>query len=180
VNRKSRAPTEIVVPISVFRVLRRELEKEVGMLPAIQALHHAGFAAGQEAFGSLTESVGGGVADVPATTFWERLGGFFQKRGWGTPIHDSPHPGLGVLAAEDWAEAVPDTIDPEGSCSFSTGFLSGLLSGVAGEPVAVLEIACRSRGDGECRFAFGAADVIQDLYGHLLDGADLPRALAEL
>jgi hypothetical protein len=180
VNRKSRAPAEIVVPISVFCVLRRELEKEVGMLPAVQALHHAGFAAGQEALDGLTDAAGDGLADLSASTFWARLAAYFQKRGWGTAAHESPHPGVGLLAAEDWAEAVTDTVDPEASCSFSTGFLSGLLSGVAGEPVAVLEVACRSRGDDACRFAFGSADVVQDLYGHLLEGAELPRALAEL
>lgn len=44
---------EAVVPVQVFTVLRRELEKEVGTLPAVRALHHAGYAAGGAAAASF-------------------------------------------------------------------------------------------------------------------------------
>jgi hypothetical protein len=71
-------------------------------------------------------------------------------------------------------------MDADASCCFSTGFLSGLLSELAGGPVAVLEIGCRTRGADACRFAFGSEQVIHDLYGRLLDGADFDGALAAL
>ncbi len=170
-------PQELVVPASAFVVLRRELTKEVGMLPAVHALHNAGYAAGRDAAAALG---GPALRDREASAFWSAIAAYFERRGWGRPVHESPHPGVGLLVADRWAESSSDEDDPEGSCSFSTGFLSGLLSSVADGPVAVLEVSCRTRGDDACRFAFGAADVIHDLYGHLVEGAELPRALAEL
>lgn len=171
---------EIAVPVTVFTVLRRELEKEVGTLPAVRALHHAGYEAGTAAAGSLTGRGRSDISGLRSREFWDRVERFFQRRGWGTLGHDDAHPGVGVLRTEDWVEARGDETDPEGSCSFSTGFLAGLLSEVSGRPVAVLETSCRSRGDDACRFAFGSETVIHELYGRMLDGADLSRALTEL
>jgi hypothetical protein len=57
--------------------------------------------------------------------------------------------------------------------------MSGLLSQIAGGPVAVLEVSCRTRGDDACRFGFGSERAITDLHGLLLDGADLDSALAD-
>ncbi len=172
---------EVVVPVQVFTVLRRELEEEVGTLPAVRALHHAGYAAGGGAAASF-ESNGPAASppEVTAEEFWRRIERFFSKRGWGTLSHDDVHPGVGVLKSPDWLEATPDETDPEGSCSFTTGYLAGLLSELSGRPVAVLEVTCRSRGDDACRFAFGSEAVIHDLYGRMLEGADLDRALEAL
>lgn len=172
---------EVVVPVQVFNVLRRELEKEAGTLPAVRALHHAGYEAGTGAAASFeTSGTGASVTDLAAGDFWGRMERFFSKRGWGRLVHEDLHPGVGVLRSPDWLEATPDDTDPEGSCSFSTGYLAGLLSELSGRPVAVLEVTCRSRGDDACRFAFGSEAVIHDLYGHMLEGADLARALDEL
>jgi hypothetical protein len=172
---------EVVVPVQVFSVLRRQLEKAVGTLPAVRALHHAGYEAGGGAAASF-ESVGPSepVPDMAAGDFWGRIERFFAKRGWGTLTHDDVHPGVGVLRSPNWLEATPDETDPEGACSFSTGYLAGFLSALSGRPVAVLEVTCRSRGDDGCRFAFGSEAVIHDLYGHMLEGANLDRALEQL
>lgn len=178
-NRKSGGTQEVVLPVTVFAALRRELEKEVGTLPTVHALHHAGYATGVEAastFGAGTDS----VAELHAAEFWDRLRAFFTRRGWGTLEHEAPHPGIGLLTSSDWVEGGDREPDPESSCSFGTGFLSGLLSELAGDPVAVLEVTCRSRGDDACSFAFGSEQAIHELYGRLLEGTDLPRALAAL
>jgi hypothetical protein len=173
--------TEIVVPIQVFTVLRRELEKEVGTLPAVRALHHAGYASGVEAAGTLQAAgAGESVPEIGARDFWERIQRFFAKRGWGSLTHEMEHPGVGFLRSVDWVEADAEETDPEASCSFGTGFLAGLLSEIAGAPVAVLEVTCRGRGDEACSFAFGSEPVIHDLYGRMLDGADLQDALDAL
>ncbi|MEX2472747.1 MAG: 4-vinyl reductase [Gemmatimonadota bacterium] len=172
---------EVVVPVQVFTVLRRELEKEVGTLPAVRALHHAGYAAGGGAASSFEASgTAESLPDLAAGDFWRRIERFFSKRGWGTLSHEDVHPGVGVLRSPDWLEATPDATDPEGSCSFTTGYLAGLLSELSSRPVAVLEVTCRSRGDDACRFAFGSEAVIHDLYGQLLEGADFDRALEAL
>ena len=90
------------------------------------------------------------------------------------------HGAVGFLTSQDWAEANTEDVDPDASCFFSTGFLSGLLSALAGGPVAVLEIGCRTRGGDHCRFAFGSETAIHELYGRLLDGVGLAEALDAL
>lgn len=177
---KSAGAREIAVPITVFIALRRELEKEVGTLPAVRSLHHAGFAAGTEAAAGALPGNQETHEQLAASDFWNRLERSFSRRGWGSMHHEAPHPGVGMLVSDDWVEASTEATDPEGSCSFSTGFLAGLISTLADRPVAVLEVTCRTRGDDACRFAFGAEAVIHELYGRLLDGSDLPRALTEI
>jgi hypothetical protein len=172
---------EIVVPVQVFTALRRELEKEMGTLPAVRALHQAGYTSGVDAVEALHPGArDGSLMDMGTRGFWERVGQFFRQRGWGALEHDPKHPGVGLLRSPDWAEANADQPEPESSCSFSTGFLAGLLSELAGGRLAVLEVTCRGRGDEECCFAFGSEAVIHDLYDHLLHGADLDGALEAL
>jgi hypothetical protein len=167
------------VPVSVFGALRTELAKEAGTLPTVHALHHAGYHAGTKAAATLAGADKGSAA-LAQGVFWTNLGAFFSQRGWGTLRHEATHEGVGFLSSSDWAESSDGEIDHDASCFFSTGFLSGLLSELAGGPVAVLEVGCRTRGEESCRFAFGSETVIHDLYGRLLDGADLDGALAAL
>jgi len=173
-------PREIAVPVSIFDSLRAELAKEAGTLQTVRALHHAGYQAGLAAAGSVNQDAGGDSFDLSEKGFWSNITDYFSKRGWGTLSHGTPHPGVGLLSATDWAEASPDKVESDGSCSFSAGFLSGLLSQLAGGPIAVLEVKCQTRGDGSCGFAFGSETAIHDLYGHLLEGADLNAALEAL
>jgi len=177
---KSGALREIAVPVSVFGSLRIELAKEAGMLPTVHALHSAGYHAGTEAAASLVGDARDGAAALGQSAFWVKLTDFFSQRGWGTLGHDAAHEAVGILSSRDWAEASAAEVDPDASCFFSTGFLSGLLSELAAGPVAVLEVGCRTRGEDECRFAFGSESAIHDLYGRLLDGADLDGALSAL
>ena len=177
---KSAGARDIAVPVTIFSALRRELEKEVGTLPAVRSLHHAGYEAGTDAaagFGSVDRDR---LAQLSSSDFWSQMDRFFSRRGWGSIDHEAAHPGVGMLVSSDWAEASSGETDPEGSCSFSTGFLAGLLSALADRPVAVLEVTCRTRGDDACRYAFGNEVVIHDLYGRMSDGSDLKQALTEI
>lgn len=171
---------EIAVPVSTFATLRAELAKECGTLATIHALHAAGYQAGVEAAAVFSEPLDGGVASLGRTAFWGRVRRFFLRRGWGTLSHDDGHGAVGLLTTTDWVEATPDAPDEEGSCTFTTGFLAGFLTTVAGGPVAVLEVACRTRGDDVCTFAFGSESAVHELYGEMLDGAELEQALAAL
>lgn len=177
---KGGTPREIAVPVSVFAALRTELGKEAGTLPTVHALHHAGYHAGTEAAATLAAGNKGAPASLARDAFWSKLSDFFGERGWGTMSHDLTHNGVGILSSPDWAEASDGDTDPDASCFFSTGFLSGLLSELAGGPVAVLEVGCRTRGEKSCQFAFGSEAAIHDLYGRLLDGVDLDGALEAL
>jgi len=171
---------EIAVPVSVFTTLRKELAKECGPLPTIHALHAAGYAAGTQAVAGFAGRQGDGPASMAGETFWSRIQTFFARRGWGNLTHSPSSDAAGVRVSFDWVEASPEETDEGGSCSFTTGFLSGLLSNVAGGPVAVLEVTCRTRGDDRCTFVFGSESAIHELYGRLLDGADLDEAMAVL
>jgi hypothetical protein len=179
-GRSAGAPREIAIPAFVFDSLREELEKEAGTLQTVRALHSAGYRAGLAAAASVDQEAGGDSFSQSPDRFWSGLSGFFAKRGWGALRHSTPHQAIGVLTSPDWAEASSDDPQPDGSCSFSTGFLSGLLSQLAGGPVAVLEVSCRTRGDGTCEFAFGSETAIHDLYGTMLDGGDFQSALEAL
>lgn len=173
---------EIVVPVSVFATLRHELAGEAGPLPTIHALHAAGYAAGTEAAAAFPMDSEEDIGAIPADAFWERVTAFFSRRGWGVLSLDSSSEAVGMLTSEDWVESGGSGELPgdEASCSFSAGFLSGFLSRLSGGRMAVLEVACRGRGDGRCSFAFGSESVIHQLYGHLLEGSELPQALARL
>lgn len=179
-SRSAGSAREIAVPISVFASLRDELQRESGTLQSVRALHNAGYHAGLAAVRALDQEAGGDSFALSEAGFWTHLSDFFAKRGWGTLSHESAHPGIGILSTRDWAEAETDEVIPEGSCSFSAGFLSGLLSQLAGGPIAVLEVRCRARGSQACEFAFGSETAIHTLYGRLLDGADLESALEAL
>ena len=174
------APREIAVPVSVFGALRTELAKEAGTLPTVHALHSAGYHAGTAAAPMFISSSSNGASGIGRDAFWTKLTAFFDQRGWGTIRHEPVHGAVGFLTSSDWAEANTDDVDPDASCFFSTGFLSGLLSALAGGPVAVLEIGCRTRGEKHCRFAFGSETAIHHLYGQLLDGVGLAEALDAL
>jgi len=173
---------EITLPAEVFSTLRRELSREVGPAIALRALHDAGHRAGQQLAAALEETDPEVGRTASGASFWTRLEDHFRRRGWGTLRHDGRNRGVGLLTSSDWAESLDSRApaDPEGNCSVSTGLLSGLLTHVAGGPVAVLEVRCRTRGDDDCTFAFGSETAIQELYGRLLDGVALDRALAEL
>ena len=173
-----KTPREIAVPISIFTSLRSALEKEAGALPTIHALHHAGYEAGAAAAASFAGA--DDVTGMEQSAFWAKFTDFFSRRGWGTLDRSGEHRAIALLSSPDWAEASLDAGDSDSTCCFSAGFLSGLLSELAGGPVAVLEVDCRARGNERCCFAFGSEVAVHDLYGHLLDGSNLDGALAAL
>ena len=172
------APKEIAVPISIFASLRQSLTAEAGALPTIHALHDAGYRAGVEAARGLASGAEDPMG-LPESAFWDRVTQFFSRRGWGTLTHTKRHEAVGELSAADWVEGDHEG-DEDASCSFTTGFLSGMLTTLAGGPVAVLEVSCRARGERQCSFAYGNASAIHEVYGMLLDGSELDEALSGL
>jgi len=171
---------DCTVPARVFGDLRRSLAAEAGSLTAIRALHAAGYACGEAAAEATLGAPLGEARVLAVDAFWASLSGALARRGWGTLVHEAAHPAVGTLTSSDWAEGGFQEGEDGASCSFSTGFLCGLLSAVAGNPVAVLEVTCRGRGDPTCSFAFGGAEAIHALYGRMSEGHDPGAALASL
>ena len=152
----SGAHHEIAVPASIFATLRHELAKEAGVLPTIHALHASGYSAGVAAASAFRTFQDEDVLSLPQRAFWVRLNAFFTRRGWGTLTHVPRHQAVGLLTSFDWVEGAERREEEGASCSFS------------------------ARGDEACSFAFGAAAAIHELYGQLLEGAELDGALAAL
>lgn len=171
---------DVAMPVVGLATLRRSLQQEVGPLPAIHALHKAGFGSGEAIWETLRRGPGQELDELDETGFWPRLTAALGRRGWGTLAHRAAHEGVGLLTSPDWAEANGGEGKQQPSCAFSAGMLCALLTGAAGGPIAVLEVNCRSRGDDRCTFAFGSPATVHDLYGLIVDGQDLEAALASL
>lgn len=171
---------DVMLPRRALTTLRKAVRKEAGPLASIQALQAAGYEVGGDLFDSFAAHVGEAPTALGQADFWRRLGDFFVDAGWGSVEHTAPHGGVGVLTSPDWVEAGDDGDENQPACSFSSGLLAGLLTKAAGGPVAVLQVACRARGDDVCTFAFGSQTTVQALYARLLDGATFETALEEL
>lgn len=170
-------PPELAIPVASLAALRNALSDEVGSDAAARALAAAGHAAGDALFSQLHGEAGETLSEA---AFWRRLSNLFTARGWGTLSHHEAHEGVGALTAADWVEAVPEAQAARPSCFFTTGMLANLLGSAAGAPVSVLEVECRSKGDAQCRFLFGATETMQALYSRVGAGTPADNALAEL
>jgi hypothetical protein len=86
--------------------------------------------------------------------------------------------GTGAFAIDstDWAEAEPGTAQSP-MCFFSAGMLADFLGRLSDETVAVLEVECRSRGDGRCRFLSATPDVLERVYNDMTAGKNYEDAL---
>lgn len=176
----SRPSRDVAVPARSLTALRNALREEAGPLAAIHALQAAGWEAGTEFYEGFEGTLGTSSDKLTEDDFWERLAAFLRNRGWGTIHHTRPHPGVGLLRSPDWVESDDARDETQPSCSFSSGMLAGLLSRVAGGPIAVLQVACRGRGDEACSFAFGSEATIHGLYGLLLEDGTFEQALERL
>lgn len=185
-------PPELAIPVASLAALRRALTDDVGPEKAARALQQAGFAAGDAVYAVLAGRAGSsqeptnadGAAEtlgqLTSTAFWRRVSDLFASRGWGRLVHEDLHPGVGCLESSDWVEADPETGAARPSCFFTAGLLANVLGRTAGQPVGVLEVECRSRGDLRCRFIFGGSAAIDPIYAATLEGRSLEESLAEL
>lgn len=174
---------ELALPATALAALRRSLIAELGADRAAAALRNAGHASGDALFQVLTQSAAAAqpeLGELDAQRFWRRLAQLFASRGWGNLVHQDVHPGIAVLEAADWSEADTASGARRPSCFFTTGMLANVLGQVAGGPVAVLEVECRSRGDDRCRFLFGSPDALGSVYDRLVGGENLDAAVAQL
>jgi hypothetical protein len=160
--------------------LRSALERDLGM-QAASYLQEAGFAAGEATHQALTAFAAEryGVsepAELDERWLGEALGGFFRSAGWGGLDATQLGPVL-ALDSDDWAEALDGAGTEYPTCHLSSGMLADVLGRVAGEPTAVMEVECRSRGDARCRFLAGSPETLGSLYERMAQGAPYREAL---
>ena len=183
-------PSELALPVGALSALREALAAEVGDDGAARALRVAGSAAGTAMFRALVAGAGIAHEDEAAARehlaglaeerFWSALSAFFGSRGWGRLRFSAVHDGVGALDSADWIEANTDVGAARPACFFTTGMLAGLLGRITGREIAVLEVECRSRGDGECRFLFGSAHALEALYAGIAAGRAVDASLSAL
>ena len=165
----------------VLQQLRVSLERDTG-LQAASYLQEAGFAGGEGLYDAFTAWLGGayGVerpADLDSRYLSEALSAFFAELGWGS-VSVSPA-GASALAIDsgDWAEAQTEAKGEYPSCHLTCGLLADFLGRISEGLVAVMEVECRSRGDGRCRFLAGSPDTLGTLYDRMAQGMSYDAAL---
>ena len=161
--------------------LRASLERDTGVQAA--AYHQeAGFAGGEQLFSAYTAWLAESYrverpGELDARHLGDVLSRFFADTGWGE-VGVRPL-GAAVLALDstNWAEASESGGADYPSCHLSCGLLADFLGRMSDGMVAVMEVECRSRGDGRCRFLAGAPETLGMVYERMSQGMSYGEAL---
>lgn len=161
-----RGPT---LPGPAFRALAGSLLRSGAS--GRESLREAGRIAGELLYGAMDE---GGA--MPPAEFWAEVRRLAASAGLGRPEYAVLAPGVGSITLADGPEVErPDS----GACHFAAGWLGGVLTRAAGEPVAILEVRCAALGPGEeCRFLVGSEARLREVRRDLEGGASLARSVA--
>lgn len=146
------------------------------------ALQEAGYAAGDGAFQAFSSWLAAttGVADprdLAVPKLAEVLSNFFTSLGWGSVQVSALGEATFAVDSTDWAEAQEGAGLQYPACSFTSGVLADFFTRYADAPLAVMEVECRSRGDGHCRWLVGSPETLTQLYQHMAQGADYRSVL---
>ena len=159
--------------------LRAALFREVGP-SAAALLQEAGFAGGpalHAAFGRwLSSRRLPAPESLGADEFTTRASEFFRDAGWGS-IQVGELSSVMTIDSSDWAEGDPDHPLDFPGCYYTAGAFAEFFGRVAGEPVAVMEVECRSMGAERCRFLVGSTDTMQRVYDAMGDGVAYDQAV---
>lgn len=148
---------------------------------AVHALREAGRILGETLYERLAAD--GPPEEMPPQAFWAAVNARLDEMGLGSVSYQLLPDGLAGLSGEDLAEAGPRAPRAGGGritagCHLTTGLIHGLLSRVAGEPVAVLETACRAGPSPVCTFLIGSPGRLRAEHRVLSTGgrtADVPE-----
>lgn len=170
-------PPDVRVPSESLRLLARS-----GDRPATGALREAGRRAGEAIADELAPRCE--PEEVPMAEYWATVREALARRGFGDAEYRVLGPGAAEIRIAGAPEARPHRDGgaggaeaDAGGCPFATGLLAGLLSRVAGSPVAVLEVACLGRGEETCRFLAGAEERLRSVRSEILAGATVEEAV---
>ena len=165
----------------VLHQLRIILERDTG-LQAAGYLHEAGFAGGEELYAEFGDwlRASRGMERPPELDvrfLSEVLSEFFSHSGWGSLTARPLGPAVLALDSGEWAEATDDGRGEFPSCHLTCGLLADFLGRLSDGIVAVMEVECRSRGDGRCRFLAGSPETLSALYERMAQGSSYTDAL---
>jgi len=161
--------------------LRSALLRDGGPSAAIY-LQEAGYAGGDAMWEAFRRWLGARSEIAPeeldVSAFEQRISEFFRDAGWGTIAMGTLDDAVATLDSSDWGEADPSANLDHPACHLSTGMFADLFGRLAGTPVAVLEVECRSAGAAQCRFLVGNPEVLDRVFEELGRGASYQGAVA--
>ena len=168
------------IPRDAVGALRAALLRDVGPHAAAY-LQEAGYAGGDALFAAfrawLAERESAGPEDLALPAFQARAAEFFREAGWGPLEITSLHDAVAALDSDAWGESDAAAGLEHTGCHLSTGMFAAFFGHLAGAPLAVLEVECRSAGSSRCRFLLGSTEVMQHVYDGLSAGAGYEEAL---
>ncbi len=163
--------------------LRAALFRDLGGDAAgyLQEAGYAGGAALSAAFAEWTARRGYGVPEsIPAAEFQQRASEFFSDLGWGSLALSKLTDAVATLDSEDWGEADPQSAMEFPGCHLTTGMFADFFGRLAGTPMAVMEVECRSMGSPRCRFLLGSAESLHQVYDEMSRGLTYEDAAASI
>jgi|SRR4051812_6389186 predicted hydrocarbon binding protein len=160
--------------------LRTALFRDVGPTAAA-VLQEAGYAGGGPMFGAFREWLTGrelpSPEELPASEFASYATDFFRQTGWGS-IELGTLESVATIDSADWSESDPESPLEFPGCYFTAGVFADFFGRVAGSPLAVMEVECRSMGNERCRFLLGSAETLQRVYDEMGQGVAYEQAVA--
>jgi predicted hydrocarbon binding protein len=159
--------------------LRASLFRDLGP-NAASLLQEAGYAGGPALFGAFERWLQARGAASPeslaAAEFGVRAAEFFRDAGWGS-IELGALETVATIDSADWAESDPAYPLDFPGCYYTAGVLTDFFGRLAGEPLAVMEVECRSMGGDRCRFLVGSGETMQRVYDSMGQGEAYEQAL---
>jgi predicted hydrocarbon binding protein len=150
---------------------------------AAALLQEAGYAGGPAvyaAFGRWLAARGEGTpSDVPSERFPSLATAFFRECGWGS-LALAAIGGIAAADSPDWSESDPSQPLDFPGCYYTAGVFAHFFGELAAEPVAVMEVECRSAGGEQCRFLLGTPEALQTVYDQMGAGVSYVEAAAAL
>ena len=176
-NPATRATRLIGIAIPTLRELRaaalsRHASDAAGDAEGVDSLRAAGYAGGEAVYDAFEQwlaeepsaqssTASRSAPDLTLQEFGERAARYFHAAGWGQVEFNAAHEeGVASLTMENCWEADADGSEPGPSCHVTTGMLAAFFGRLAGYPVSVMEIDCRSASAERCRFLLGNSDVM--------------------
>jgi predicted hydrocarbon binding protein len=173
----------VAMPRSALSLLRETLLREGGPAAA-SFLQESGFAGGEEvviALETWLDAKGyAAVSELGVDSFASCLSEYFGDIGWGALTIGRVNDAVAALDSADWWESDPASALDHPGCHISTGLLADLLGRVSGQPLAVLEVECRSMGSERCRFLTGSAEALERVYERMVKGFNYGEAVDAL
>jgi len=159
--------------------LRDAMFRDIG-LNAAAMLQEAGYAGGPalyEAFSRWLTAHGGSAPEgLEASEFSAKATQFFKEAGWGS-VEVGSLESVATVDSNDWAESDPGHPMAYPGCYYTSGVLADFFTRLAGEPLAVMEVECRSMGGDRCRFLVGSGDRMQRVYDAMSQGVGYQEAV---